>query len=516
MNEGTPSPAKLHSFIFWRDGRIPRFLSVSGTPTRTLLAFRVSYLSLFLFAATLDSNLIRGDAISAEVYLQYFLPIAVGFAWCAILAALSQNRWFGNVRVHLLTDAISLGWAAHVTEFFSRTLSVAFFLGVVATSLVVAAVLKRLEFHAANARSKAQEAEQLRIRETDLKIELQRVHQRLSEHERVTRLINAPEEVSATAKLGELIGASPGIQKIFGLVERVGPSDATVLITGESGTGKELVANALHRSSSRKDGPFVAVNCGAIPAELLESELFGHKRGAFTGATSDTQGMFREANGGTIFLDEVGELPPAMQVKILRALQERVIRPVGASADFPIDVRVLAATNRHLRTEVAEGRFREDLFFRINVINIHLPPLRDRVGDIELLTATFVKRKAKGPVTITPAAMDLIRSHAFPGNVRELENMIERALVLGGDIIAPEHLPEIVPATRQLSSTQAPTEIIQTDLTFPLNLDLLLQDAERKLITLAIARADGSRKAAADLLGINLRSLRYRAEKLGL
>lgn len=496
--------------------RTLRFTQLTGSSVKTLLAFRVSYLSIFLLAATLDSNLIRGDAIAIETYTLYFVPIAVGFAWCAILGSLSSSRVFGSPWIHFITDAFSLGWAAYVTDFFNRTLSIAFLLGVIVISFAVAAVLRKLELHAATAQSKSEESEALKAREAELKSELQRVHSRLAEHERFTRLISDPPQKSTTANLGELIGESAGIQRIFSLVERVGPSDATVLITGESGTGKELVANALHRLSTRASGPFVAVNCGAIPAELLESELFGHKKGSFTGATSDTSGMFRQANGGTIFLDEVGELPAAMQVKILRALQERVVRPVGASSDMPIDVRVLAATNRQLRAEVSQGRFREDLFFRINVINIHLPPLRDRVGDIELLTAMFIKRKAKGPVTITPAAMDLIRSHSFPGNVRELENMIERALVLGGDVIAPEHLPEMSKAPLNASPLQAPTEFIQSDLSFPVNLDQILSDTERKFIQLALEKCGGTRKQAADALGINLRSLRYRAEKLGL
>ncbi len=496
--------------------RALRFFRLTGSSVRTLLAFKVSYLSIFLLAATLDSNLIRGNVNALETYSLYFVPIAVGFAWCAILGLLSSNRVFGSPGIHLITDAVSLGWAAYVTEFFNRTLSVAFLFGVMVVSLAVAVVLRKLELHAATAQSKSEESEVLKVREAELKVELQRVHTRLAEHERFNRLISDPAQKSTTAQLGELIGESAGIQRIFSLVERVGPSDATVLITGESGTGKELVANALHRLSTRPNGPFVAVNCGAIPAELLESELFGHKKGSFTGATSDTSGMFRQAHGGTIFLDEVGELPPGMQVKILRALQERVVRPVGASADIPIDVRVLAATNRQLRTEVTQGRFREDLFFRINVINIHLPPLRDRVGDIELLTAMFIKRMAKGPVTITPAAMDLIRSHAFPGNVRELENMIERALVLGGDAIGPEHLPEMSKAPIAMNSSGAATELIQTDLSFPVNLDKILADTERKFIQLALEKTGGTRKQAADALGINLRSLRYRAEKLGL
>ena len=495
--------------------RLSSFLRITGSSVKILLAFRVSYLALFLLAATLDTDLIKGDTLSEQEYHLYFLPIAIGFAWCAILGSLSNVPFFGSPWIHYLTDIISLAWAAYATDFYSRTLSIAFLSGVVTLSLGVAVVLRRLEVHAATARSKSKESEILRARELELQSELQRVHTRLAEHERVNRLISEPPQPSTIAHLSELIGESPGIQRIFSLIERVGPSDATVLITGESGTGKELVANALHKLSTRSDGPFVAVNCGAIPADLLESELFGHKKGSFTGATADTLGMFRQAHGGTIFLDEVGELPAAMQVKILRALQERSVKPVGSSTDVPVDVRVLAATNRHLRTEVAEGRFREDLFFRINVINIHLPPLRDRVGDIELLIAAFIRKKAKGPVSITPAAMDLLRSHSYPGNVRELENIIERALVLGGDVIGPEHLPEMT-ATSVSAPSKTPTEIIQGDIAFPVQLDQILADAEAKFIRLALERTGGAKKQAADALGINLRSLRYRAEKLGL
>jgi len=457
----------------------------------------------------------RGDAISSDAYSLYLLPISIGFAWCAILGSLSKSSFFRSSWIHIITDMASLGWAAYATDFYQRTLSVAFFILVMAASIAVAIVLQKLELHASVARSKTAESESLKTKELELKAELARVHTRLAEHERVTRLISNPQTQTNPSELSEFIGSSLGIKRIFSLVERVAPSDATVLVTGESGTGKELVAKALHRLSPRNAAPFVAVNCGAIPAELLESELFGHKKGSFTGASADTLGMFRQANGGTIFLDEVGELPLVMQVKILRTLQERVVRPVGGNADIPVDVRLVTATNRHLRTEVTAGRFREDLFFRINVINIHLPPLRDRVGDIELLIAAFIRSKAKGAVTITPAAMDLLNTHSFPGNVRELENIIERALVLGGDVIAPEHLPELTPAITSAQSGGV-TEIFESDLSFPINLERILEETERKFVKIALERCGGTKKQAADALGINLRSLRYRAEKLGL
>ncbi|MGQ9858551.1 MAG: sigma-54-dependent transcriptional regulator [Thermodesulfobacteriota bacterium] len=231
-----------------------------------------------------------------------------------------------------------------------------------------------------------------------------------------------------------MIGSSPEMRRIFETIQMVAPTDATVLITGESGTGKELVAKAIHELSSRSGGPFVAVNCPTLPANVLESELFGHARGAFTDARQDRKGLFQEAHGGTIFLDEIGDLPQDLQSKLLRVLQEREIKPLGCSRSFKVDVRVLASTNQDLREQIAKGGFREDLYYRLNVVSIHLPPLRQRMEDVPLLAQHFVERYAsklgKRGMRISPETMEALLSHSWPGNVRELENTIQRALIL--------------------------------------------------------------------------------------
>jgi DNA-binding NtrC family response regulator len=244
-----------------------------------------------------------------------------------------------------------------------------------------------------------------------------------------------------------IIGESSGIQRVLDLVRKVAPSDANVLILGESGTGKELVARSIHRASPRANGPFVAINCGAIPAELLESELFGHAKGAFTGATATTEGLIREAHGGTLFLDEIPELAPALQVKLLRVLQDREVRPVGGKQVFNVDVRFVAATNRDLEELVAGGTFREDLFYRLNVIGIEVPPLRSRGKDVRLLADHFVEfyarklgKKIRG---ITPDLAAFLERHSWPGNVRELENLVERAVILAdADVLTSDALAD--------------------------------------------------------------------------
>ncbi|HEX6925298.1 MAG TPA: sigma-54 dependent transcriptional regulator, partial [Longimicrobiaceae bacterium] len=254
----------------------------------------------------------------------------------------------------------------------------------------------------------------------------------------------------------EVIGHSAAFREVLDLAARVAPYPTTVLITGESGSGKEAVARAIHASSPRRDGPFVGVNCGAIPENLLESELFGHEKGAFTGAERARDGLFMEANRGTLFLDEIGELPLALQVKLLRALQERTIRPVGGAQEREVDVRVLAATSRDLVQEVEDGRFREDLFYRINVIHLHLPPLRTRPEDIQALAEHFLERHGSRlgirPEPLTPELVTVLARYSWPGNVRELENVIERGLVLSGGRLGEEHLPQHVrSATPQFS-----------------------------------------------------------------
>ena len=304
-----------------------------------------------------------------------------------------------------------------------------------------------------------------------------------------------------------LIGEHPLIQKITQLVRKVATTDATILIMGESGTGKELIARAIHALSTRVDRPFIPVNCGAIPAELLESEMFGHERGAFTGAIGQRAGMFQLANGGTIFLDEVGEMSATLQVKLLRVLQDREIRPVGADRVFKVDVRVLAASNKDLAAEVEEGNFREDLFYRLQVIPIVMPPLRERRSDIPLLTSHFLEkhnRKRSGrPARIVEEAMVHLWEYDWPGNVRELENLLERLVILSEDgLIGVEHLP---PSMRSfISEKKIPRPTLGED---GLDLNTAVEEFENRLIEEALRRTKGNKQAAARLLGLKRTTL---------
>jgi transcriptional regulator with PAS, ATPase and Fis domain len=304
-----------------------------------------------------------------------------------------------------------------------------------------------------------------------------------------------------------LIGEHTLIQKIGQLVRKVAPTDATILIMGESGTGKELVARAVHAYSQRGDRPFIPVNCGAIPAELLESEMFGHERGAFTGAIGQRAGMFQLANGGTIFLDEVGEMSPTLQVKLLRVLQDREVRPVGGDRPLRVDVRVLAASNKDLASEVEGGRFREDLFYRLQVIPIVMPPLRERRSDIPLLARHFLEkhnRKRGGrPVTVTEEAMVHLWEYDWPGNVRELENLLERLVILSEDgTITLQHLP---PQIRSLiSEKKIPRPALGEH---GLDLNTAVEEFENRLIEEALRRTKGNKQAAARLLGLKRTTL---------
>ncbi|MEZ4302818.1 MAG: sigma-54 dependent transcriptional regulator [Polyangiaceae bacterium] len=324
-------------------------------------------------------------------------------------------------------------------------------------------------------------------------------------------------QIERLASDGErLVGTTPAMQRVVELVAKVAPMRTTVLITGESGTGKERVARALHDQSDRKRGPFLVVNCGALPEQLMESELFGHEKGAFTGAAARSLGLFREADGGTLLLDEVGELPTSLQVKLLRVLQERKVRPVGAAAEVPVDVRVLAATNRDVEADVRDGNFRQDLYYRLNVIRIELPPLRDRREDIARLAERFVKRFAgelgKDVRGLTPDALRALDAYAFPGNVRELENMMERAVALASSpTIGLGDLPAEVSG---LSAAPAPTLTALPP--EGCSLDDVLGEVERRLILQALERTGGVRTAAAKLLGVTFRSMRYRLAKHGL
>ncbi|MFN7825751.1 MAG: sigma-54-dependent transcriptional regulator [Pseudobdellovibrionaceae bacterium] len=315
-----------------------------------------------------------------------------------------------------------------------------------------------------------------------------------------------------------IIGNSEPMHRIFDLVRRVSQTPTNILVTGESGTGKEVVAKAIHYNGPLKDRNFVTINCGAIPENLMESEMFGHKKGSFTGAVVDKSGLFEVADGGTLFLDEVGELPITIQVKLLRAIQERVIRRVGATEDIKVDVRIIAATNRDLEAMVKDGTFRQDLFYRLNVINIKMPPLRERKEDIPLLANHFLKkyndRLTKQISGISMEAMEMLKKYEYPGNVRELENIIERTVALeGGASILPESLPPFVttPTGRKLASSHE-IEIGEDGV----DLDKILGQIEKELIVKAIHAAHGVKKRAAKILKITFRSMRYRVEKYNL
>jgi len=334
-----------------------------------------------------------------------------------------------------------------------------------------------------------------------------------------------PGTVSKIAGAGEeapqfehLLGASPGMKKIFDLIPRAATAKTNVLITGESGTGKELVAKAIHAQSPRSALPFVPINCGGIPETLLESELFGYKKGAFTGATLNKKGFFELADHGTVFLDEVGELPLTLQVKLLRVVQEKTFMPVGGTEEIKVDVRIISATNKDLEKKVIEGTFREDLYYRLNVIHLHLPPLREREDDIPLLAKFFLRKYAqelgKQVTEISSYSMDCLLQYSFPGNVRELENIIEKGVALAStSIMLPESLElskfkaveqEKYPTTDKVKIV-IPPEGVQ--------LDEILERYEKEYITEALKLSKGSITGAAKLLGISFRSMRYRLEK---
>jgi two-component system response regulator PilR (NtrC family) len=322
---------------------------------------------------------------------------------------------------------------------------------------------------------------------------------------RLSQPVDAPAPAAPDGAL-PLAGDSEPMRRVRALIDRLARSQAPVHICGESGSGKELAARMIHERSVRADRPFVAVNCGAIPENLVESELFGHRRGAFTGADSDREGFFKAADGGTLFLDEVADLPLAMQVKLLRAIQERRVRPVGATQETPVDVRLISATHRDLGTEVREGRFRQDLFYRLNVIELRMPALRDMPEDIGSLASGILARRAEpGPAPrLSAAAMRALREYPFPGNVRELENILERALALSsGEVIEREDLRLEPVAAAEVDPRRMPLEDY-------------LASVERQAIVEALDRTRYNRTAAARLLGITFRQLRYRMQRLGI
>src|SRR5438132_13368218 len=318
-----------------------------------------------------------------------------------------------------------------------------------------------------------------------------------------------------------LVGTSPAIRAVFDTLVRVAPSSSSVLIQGESGTGKELIAQALHRLSGRGLGPLVAVNCAAIPEQLLESELFGHTKGAFTGASQARPGRFRMADGGTIFLDEIGEMPLALQGKLLRVLQERSVEPVGGNKPEPVDFRLIAATNKDLEAQVAKGAFRGDLFYRLNVVPLVLPPLRERRGDVSLLAAHFLARHNSGkerPLRFSPAAVEALERHGWPGNVRELENLVERLAVLKGEgDIEVADLPGPIRNARSgpLAATAAGGEIPAALPPEGVDLYKVLADIEDRLIREALERSGGNKNQAAKILGLNRTTLVEKLRKKG-
>lgn len=328
---------------------------------------------------------------------------------------------------------------------------------------------------------------------------------------------------AATFRGPRLLGSSPVMEQLRDMIVRVARSQAPVHISGESGTGKELVARMIHESGARREGPFVAVNCGAIPTELMESELFGHKRGSFTGAVTDKKGLVQSAEGGTLFLDEVADLPLHMQVKLLRVVQEKAVRPVGEAREETVDVRILSATHKQLADLVAQGLFREDLFYRINVIELHVPALRERIADIpeiaEAILERLARRTGSGAPRLGGETIALLQGYAFPGNVRELENVLERAMTLSTEgEVTPEHIrlraagrpagadPPMAPSAAAASTAVSSGAALGSQ----------LESIERDAIIKALEKTRYNKTAAAKLLGMSFRALRYRIKKLGI
>jgi DNA-binding NtrC family response regulator len=349
--------------------------------------------------------------------------------------------------------------------------------------------------------------------------ELKHVVARALERKRLVEENVALKERADGKGLGPVVGVSRKMRALFDLVGRIGKTTSTVLITGDSGTGKELVARAIHAASPRAARPFISINCGAMPENLLESELFGHERGAFTGAVKEKKGLFHEAEGGTLFLDEIGETSLTMQVKLLRALQERVVRRVGGNAEEPIDVRIICATNKDLEKKVSEGVFREDLYYRINVIPVLLPPLRERRDDIPHLVKHFLRKvsveQGIPEKRITTEAMRLLENHPWPGNVRELENLIERTVALEpSDVITTASLPDTflqpagLPPASSLEGFDLPSD--------GLDLEAYLEWLGKRLMQQALERTGGVQIRAAEMLRMSERSFRYYAKKYGL
>jgi DNA-binding NtrC family response regulator len=352
----------------------------------------------------------------------------------------------------------------------------------------------------------------------EFKLKIERILERIKEKKELARLsdenIYLRDELAEQFNYGEIIGKSKPMQEVYQTLEKVAPTDSSVLIYGESGTGKELIARAIHKLSPRKDKPFIRVNCGALVETLLESELFGHEKGAFTGAMKRKKGRFELAHQGSIFLDEIGDISAAMQLKLLRVLQEKEFERVGSEETIQVDVRVMAATNKNLSELVQQGKFREDLYYRLHIIPIYLPPLRERNEDIPLLVNHFLKKLTnelnKPLKKISDSAMDKLLSYHWPGNIRELENVIERAVVLcDRKFIDIKDLPLLSSAT----SEKLPPDVLDR---FRLNLNDTLANIEKQLIERAMNETAGNKSQAAKLLGIQTSLLYYKLEKFGI
>jgi two-component system response regulator PilR (NtrC family) len=336
------------------------------------------------------------------------------------------------------------------------------------------------------------------------------IEEALEKKKNSRKCLRLKKEMERKYGFGHIIGNSSSMLRVFELITRVSKLNVNVMICGESGTGKELVALAIHHSGMTHGGPFVAVNCGALPESLIESELFGHIRGTFTGAIRDKKGLFEVADGGTIFLDEIGDLSPHLQVKLLRAIEEKRVRRLGGCKDAKVDIRVVAATNKRIEEEVSNGKFREDLFYRLNVIKISLPPLREREGDIPLLALHFInkhsKEMGKDIHDISRTALSILESYQFPGNVRELENIIVRCIALENtNVILPETLPNLFYGKNLVE--------FDTDNCSEMGLVSVLNNVEKQLIDNALKASKGNKTEAAKRLGISVRSLRYRLSK---
>jgi len=344
-----------------------------------------------------------------------------------------------------------------------------------------------------------------------------KVRRHLESHKLREENVLLKKALGTAYEFSNIIGQSPAMLEVFKMVETIAKTNSTVLITGESGTGKDLIARAIHFNSLRRDQPFVALNCGAIPETLLESELFGHMKGAFTGADANKKGLIEVSERGTIFLDEIGEMNATMQVKLLRVLQDRRFRRLGGTEEVQADIRVIAATNQDLQKRVAEGKFREDLFYRINVLPVHLPPLRERREDIppiaEHFLARFAEQMQKPVRSISGEAMDLLQAFSWPGNVRELENVMERAVALEQTpSVLPETLPEQVRRGVSTTSGQVPAELPEEGI----DLEAHVEEIYRDHMVQALKRAGGVQVKAAEMLGMSFRSFRYYAKKLNI